>query len=346
MFFYVIIEEKRWEAAFLNDALRLHKNTFVVDGHCDTIQLFSNTEKGYDFGAKNTVGQIDLPRLRQGGVDVQFFAIYIEPEYKPCAALQRTLYLMEHFWREMGKYNEDVIVVKNRNDLYVARQTGKLAAVLTLEGGEPLENVEVLRMLHQLGLRSVGLTWNQRNMLADGVGVGASAGGLTPLGKTMVAEMNRLGMMVDAAHIAPRGFFDILELATAPTVVTHANAAALCPHQRNLTDEQLQSLSNQGGVVGLTYYPPFVSENKVANLENLLDHFCYIAERFGTSVLGLGSDFDGIPEAVSGLEDVSRLANLTHGLLRRGFSTNEISAILGGNFLRVMNTCLPLEDKE
>ena len=331
------------EVAFLNDALSLHRNCVVVDGHCDTVQLFTGHEDSYTFGLLNKVGQVDLPRLRQGGVDVQFFALYIEPQYKPCGALQRTLYLLEHFWREMGKYSKDVVVVKNVNDLHRAKMTGKLAALLALEGGDALDSVEVLQVLYRLGLRSVGLTWNQRNLLADGVGVGASAGGLTPLGKTMVTEMNRLGIIVDAAHIAHRGFFDILELATKPMVVTHANAAAICSHRRNLNEDQLRALRDQGGVVGLTYYPPFVREDGEANLENLLDHFCYIAEHFGISVLGLGSDYDGIDYTVKGLEDVSRLPHLTEGLQRRGFSQEEICAILGGNFLRVMQNCLPQE---
>ncbi|WP_040378331.1 dipeptidase [Dethiobacter alkaliphilus] len=324
----------------------MHKKSVVVDGHCDTVHLFLGTQGPYSFGELNAVGQADLPRLRSGGVNLQFFAVYIEPEFKPHGALQRTLFLVEHFWREMGKHSKDVVVVKNKADLGVVKNTSKIGALLALEGAEPLENVEMLHILYRLGLRSVGLTWNQRNLLADGVGVGASAGGLTPLGKAMVTEMNSLGIMVDAAHLAPKGFFDLLETVSAPPIVTHANAASLCAHRRNLSDEQLRALSEQGGVVGLTYYPPFVSEQKDATLEDLLDHFCYIAERFGTSVLGLGSDFDGIPRAVQGLEDVSKLPRLTEGLIRRGFSAEEISAILGGNFLRVLQACLPQEETD
>ena len=323
-----------------NLAGRLHQNAVVVDGHCDTVHLFRGIKGAYAFGKRNEVGHIDLPRLQEGGVNVQFFSLYIEPEYKPCDSLRRALTLCEHFWHEMGKLSDRVAVVQSASDLESALQSGKLAALLSLEGGEPLAEPEVLRALYRLGLRSVGLTWNQRNMLADGVGVGASAGGLTALGKQMVLEMNELGMVVDAAHLAPRGFYDLLDVSSAPFVVTHANAAAICAHRRNLDDSQLRALKERGGVVGLTYYPPFVSKNGQAALSDLLDHFCYIAERFGTDIIGLGSDFDGIPQSVTGLEDVSQLPNLTEGLLSRGFSTNETEMILGGNFLRILRNIL------
>lgn len=318
----------------------LHKQAVVIDGHCDTVHLFPGNKKPYSFAQVNTVGHIDLPRLQTGGVNIQLFALFIEEEYKPYNALRRTLTLMEHFWREMEKHAQSVVVIKRFQDLESALQQGKLGALITLEGGEALEDIEILHALYRMGLRGVGLTWNQRNMLADGVGVGHSAGGLTPLGKVMVVEMNKLGMLVDAAHLAPRGFYDLLELSTSSVVVTHSNAAAVCPHQRNLDDSQLQALKEQGGVIGLTFYPPFVSARAGANLDDLLDHFCYIAEKFGTEVLALGSDYDGITETVEGLHDVSCLPRITAGLMQRGFSAEEITNILGGNFLRVLKQVL------
>ncbi|MDW7651873.1 MAG: dipeptidase [Bacillota bacterium] len=323
-----------------NDFNTLHREAVVVDGHCDTVHLFLGNKEPYSFGEKNDVGHIDLPRLREGGVDVQFFAVYIEPEFKPYGALRRTLTLIEYFWREMEKCRDSVTVVQSTGDLESALLEKKLAVLLSMEGGEPLEDLDVLHVLYRLGLRSVGLTWNQRNMLADGVGVGQAAGGLTHLGQDMVREMNKLGMIVDAAHLAPRGFYDLLDAASAPFVVTHANAKAVCDHRRNLDDDQLRALQEQGGVVGLTYYPPFVHRSGLASLDDLLDHFCHIAEHIGTDVLALGSDFDGIPESVRGLDDVSLLPNLTEGLLKRGFSSSEIKNILGGNFLRVLRTVL------
>ncbi|MCR3921659.1 MAG: dipeptidase [Firmicutes bacterium] len=320
------------------------KDAVIADGHCDTVHLFRG-RRGYLFANRNTTGHIDLPRLQEGGVTMQFFALYIEPEFKPDQALSRTLQLAEHFLSEMGKNSEQVQIIRTQRDLARASKDKKLAALMTLEGGEPLEGgVEVLQILYRLGLRGVGLTWNQRNGLADGVGVGAAAGGLTQLGKIMVREMNRLGMIVDGSHIAPRGFFDLLETSTSPVVITHANAAALCAHPRNLTDEQLYLLRDQGGVVGLTFYPAFIREEGPATLSHLLDHFCYIAEHMGTDMIAIGADFDGIDETVVELSDVSKLPLLMQGLVERGFTEAEVRSMMGENLLRIVNNTLIRRD--
>lgn len=323
------------------DSDKIHRQAVVIDGHCDSIHLFTGVKGKYSFSEENTVGHIDLPRLIRGGIDVQFFALYIEPEYQQCGALRRALILGEHFYREIGKCNDSISVVLDQNGLDYALIKGKIAALLSLEGAEALgQDIEVLHSLHRMGIRSIGLTWNGRNMLADGVGVGPSAGGLTSFGRAVVSEMNRLGMVVDGAHLSPRSFYELLDISATPVVVTHANATGVCKHRRNLDDDQLRALNEQGGVVGMSFYPSFISNNKSATIDMLLDHYCYIADRFGTDVLGIGSDYDGIPETVLGLEDVSGLPLLTHGLIKRGFTEEEITKILGGNFLRVLRNTL------
>ncbi|HZK24629.1 MAG TPA: dipeptidase [Oscillospiraceae bacterium] len=317
----------------------------IVDGHCDTVHHYRHTE-GYNFAQRNKVGHLDLPRLQEGGVALQFFALFIEPEFKPHQSVTRALQLAEHFIAEMGKNSEQVQIVKTQQDLTDALTQRKLAALMTLEGAEPLEGgVEILHILYRLGLRGVGLTWNQRNGLADGVGVGAGAGGLTELGKTMVREMNRLGIIVDGAHITPRGFYDLLETSSEPIVVSHANAHHLCAHPRNLTAEQLQALRDHGGVVGLTFFPTFIVDDGPASLSQLLDHYCYIADHFGTDILGIGADYDGIESTVAELPDVSHLPLLVKGLQERGFTESEVRQIMGENFLRIVRSTLPEEDK-
>lgn len=321
------------------DLEKLHKQALIIDGHCDSIHLFA--ESGYSFGKNNKIGHIDLPRLVEGGVNVQFFAVFVEKEHQMCSALRRSIILIEHFHREIEKNKDKISLILDKSVLDNAISAGKIAALLSLEGGEALgQDIEVLYCLYRLGIRSLGLTWNGRNMLADGVSVGSSAGGLTPFGKNVVAEMNKLGMVVDAAHLSPKGFYELLDTSASPVVVTHANAAGVCNHPRNLDDNQLQALNEQGGVIGLSFFPAFISEKETTNLESLLDHFCYIAHRFGTDMLGIGSDYDGIEKAVPGLEDVSRLPFLTQGLLARGFADKEIAKILGRNFLRVLHNTL------
>jgi len=314
----------------------------IADGHCDTIHLFCKPKGEYSFHVENNTGHIDLPRLRRGGVNLQCFAVCcVEPRYTPCGALRRTLVLFEHFAREMGNNSNNVAVVKNLDELERTLNGGKLAALLTVEGGEALEGeLEVLHCLYHLGMRGMGLTWNHRNELADGVGVGSAAGGLTAFGREVVSEMNKLGIMVDASHLSPRSFYDVLEHSSSPVVVTHANAAGVCNHRRNLDDSQLRALRDQGGTIGICFYPPFTTSAPGVNLDHLLDHFCYIAERFGTGMLALGSDFDGIQETIPGLEDVSHLPALTAGLIKRGFNMEEIRMILGGNFLQVLGKIL------
>ncbi len=317
---------------------------FVADGHCDTVSLFLRSRESYDFARLNRTGHIDLPRLRLGGVALQCFAVCLEPAFKPWGALRRTLVLFGHFHRVLEENKESIMLVIGSGTLREALESGKVAALLTVEGGESLEGeLEVLRSLYRLGARGLGLTWNDRNDLADGVGVGNAAGGLTDFGREVVSEMNRLGMMVDAAHLSRRSFFDVLEHSTSPVVVTHANAYAICPHRRNLDDEQLRALRDQGGVIGMSFYPPFVHQSGQAGLEQLLDHYCYVAARFGVAVLAVGSDFDGIDRSVDGLNDASYLPVLGEGLQKRGFSALETQQIMGGNFLRVLDKILKTE---
>jgi len=191
-------------------------------------------------------------------------------------------------------------------------------------------------MLFRLGIRGLGLTWNQRNDIADGVGERQAGGGLTRFGKKVIGEMNRLGMIVDLAHIAEKGFFDVLMASSHPVIVSHANARAICNHHRNLSDQQLRAIKENGGVVGLTLYPAFIHD-KTPNLEILLNHFEHIAELIGTDYMGIGTDFDGMEGKMpEGLNDVSSLHLLVEGLRSRGFKENDLNKILFENYLRVI----------
>ncbi|HHU30490.1 MAG TPA: membrane dipeptidase [Firmicutes bacterium] len=316
---------------------------YTVDAHCDSVRLFS--EKYYSFAGHNALGHIDLPRLREGGVNLQFFALFVEPEYRAEKALQRAVQLLEIFWREMDNNKDYLTVIKTKKDLSLAVKVKDLSVLLSLEGGEPLSGgEEFLYFFYRLGVRSIGLTWNNSNCFAGGVAAGESAGGITALGRDLIRKMNRLGIVVDGAHLAPKSYFDLLDIAEKPVLVSHANAFSLCSHPRNLTDDQLRALRDKGGVVGLTFYPPFISEKEPANLDKLLDHFCYIADLAGTEVLGLGSDFDGIDQVLPELPDVSCLPSLKEGLRARGFTEKELSAILGGNIVDLLLQNLPDSD--
>lgn len=316
---------------------KMQYNGGIIDAHCDTVHYFTEVKDVYDFTQKNTIAQLDLPRMETGGIKVQFFALYIEPAYKSGNALKRCLQLLDSFYQTVKPCVDRLEVVYNYPGLLRVNKEGKIAAILTVEGGEALEgDLGVLRMLFRLGIRGLGLTWNQRNEIADGVGERETGGGLTRFGKKVIKEMNDLGMIIDLSHISPKGFYDVLKVTAAPVIVSHANAQKICPHARNLTDEQLKALRENGGVVGITFYPDFIHD-KNPDLNILLDHFEYISEAAGIDHLGIGSDFDGMGgKMLKGLTDVSCLPSLIQGLLARGFKERDLQKILYGNFLRVI----------
>jgi len=187
-------------------------------------------------------------------------------------------------------------------------------------------------MLYRLGIRSVALgenEWTGRSCYER------SGGGLTDFGVEVVKEMNRLGMVVDVAHLNEDGFWDVVETSKVPFIDSHANCRALCDHPRNLKDEQIKALAEKGGLMGVVFYPPFTDE-KEASLSRLLDHIDHIVDLVGPEYAGLGSDFDGMHGRGEIMKDVSNMPGLTLELTRRGVSRDDIKKILGGNFLRVL----------
>ncbi len=313
----------------------------IIDGHCDTVRLFAQKKSIYDFRRKNTTGHLDLPRLQAVGMMLQIFALYIEEEYKPVGSLKRALQLLDLLDHNLERCSKEVKVIYSYSDLDQLSADNKVGALISIEGGEALEGEPaVLRLLFRLGVRGLGLTWNQENQLATGVGNGVGGKGLTSLGRKVVKEMNRLGMIVDLAHINEKGFYNAISVSSKPVIVSHANSRALCDHPRNLSDEQLRTLRDAGGVIGLSFCPNFVDSHQ-ATFERLLDHFAHIAGVTGVEHLGFGSDFDGIEEVIPGMEDASALTGLVEGLSRRGFNAEEIENITANNFLRVLKDILP-----
>ncbi|WP_238455550.1 dipeptidase [Desulfolucanica intricata] len=318
-------------------ARELHQNTIVVDAHCDT--LTDLLKKRRSLNQLSTAGHLDLPRMKAGGINLQFFAAFISPEFK-YTALSRTMEIIDLFYSEMELNSEDIVPVKNAESIYKVIEEGKIAALLTIEGGEALMGeLYNLRMLYRIGVRGLTLTWNGRNELADGVGEQYTGGGLTGFGKAVVQEMNRLGMIIDVSHISERGFWDVLDLSSTAVIASHSNCKNICDHPRNLTDAQIVALAQKGGVVGLSFVPQFISSTH-GDLDKFLNHVDHIACLAGVDCIGLGSDFDGIDNVAKGLEDGTKLPDITEGLLKRGYREEDIKKILGGNLLRVISNIL------
>jgi membrane dipeptidase len=322
-------------------AAALHREAVVVDAHVDTVLDLGPGRRS--LVARSARGHVDLPRLREGGVDVQVFALFIEPPYKPERALLRVVQLWDRLRAELEAAGTGVRLCRTAADLDAAVAAGQLAVLLSVEGGEAVgTDLAALRALHALGVRAMGLTWNERNALADGAGEERAQGGLTQFGREVVAEMNRLGMVVDVSHLCERSFWDVLAASQAPVVASHSNARALCDHRRNLSDAQIVALARSGGVMGINFYAHFIDPDpERADIARLCDHIDHIAALVGPEHVGLGSDFDGIERTPRGLEDVTRLPAVTEALLRRGYTDAQIKLILGGNFLRLFRQVLP-----
>ena len=318
------------------DSGRLHKESIVFDAHCDTLQEVLAGKRR--LGERSEEGHIDLPRLHEGGVTAQIFASFVGPNHLPRGAARQALRLLDVFYQELEENADQLTLATSASDIERAKVEGKVAAILSLEGAEALEgDLGVLRAFYKLGVRNIGLTHNLRNAAADGVDETRSNSGLTNFGVQLVQEMNRLGIMVDISHLSPTGVRDVLHVSEAPVIASHSNAYALCPHRRNLTDEQLEGVASKEGVVGVTFVPYFVTKDgNQATLKGVLDQIDYMVKTMGVDHVGLGSDFDGFFNAnVRGLEDVTRLPRLTAGLVERGYSQEQVKKILGGNFMRV-----------
>ncbi|MGC8873664.1 MAG: dipeptidase [Chloroflexia bacterium] len=319
-------------------ALEVHRRAIVCDAHCDTLLALEHT--GRSLGERSALGHVDLPRLTEGGVTAQVFAVFVEAPYYPMQAARRTLALIDLFYRELERNAAQMRLATRGKDIREAKEDGQIAAILGLEGGEALEgDLSLLRIYYRLGVRLVTITWNRRNALADGLGEARSGGGLTNLGVEAVREMNRLGILIDISHLAPAGVRDVLEVSQAPVIASHSNARAVFDHPRNLNDDQVQAVAEKGGVVCVTFVPDFVG-GKEASLEQLLDHVEHLLRVAGEDHVGLGSDFDGFGfgspgEAFQDIPDVRYLPRLTEGMLRRGIPPRVAEKVLGGNFLRL-----------
>jgi membrane dipeptidase len=215
--------------------------------------------------------------------------------------------------------------------------SGKLAGVLAVEGGHAIENdIAKLKEFYARGARYFTITWNNPVPWAMSAADGrTSTVGLSEFGRQVIRTMDTLGMIIDVSHTGIKTIQDILATTRNPIIASHSGARALRNHPRNLTDAQIDSIGNRGGVIGVVFYPTFLSSTGTATIQTVINHIDYIKNRVGVDHVAIGSDFDGIETVPVGLEDVSRMPNLTAALLAHGYTIPEVHKILGGNYLRV-----------
>ena len=320
----------------------------VIDGHADT--LVQATIENRSFFQHSSTGHLDLFRLQEAGVDLQILAI--------CAGERRNPYhfavdLLKNWERAYALFQTRVrtherehacentqsppglIWIKTKEDFAEWEKQRKLGVILALEGLEPLEGkAERLVDFYQLGVRVTSLTWNWGNPFASGVSC-ESDPGLTVQGREVVHLAEKLGLILDLSHLGYNSFFDVLEVAEHPTIVSHANIFHLCPHRRNLKNEQIQAIAETGGTVGLSFYPPFINQGE-AEIADLIKHLDYLLQRWGENLPAMGGDFDGIEVTLRNLQSVLDLEKLLQHLDKVGVSPRTSGLFLGGNLYRVL----------
>ncbi|MCJ7624864.1 MAG: dipeptidase [Anaerolineaceae bacterium] len=339
-------------------AAEIHRESVVVDAHHDIlIDVLKHRQKG----VRGRLNSFWAPKLKSGGVNVQVMPVYVDTSYLPELALRVTLRMVEAFHADLDEDSSIISPAYSFMDVERLLAEGKTPAILALEGAEGLGNdIELFQLFYRLGMRVIGLTWNHRNAFADGTGEQATGGGLTKLGFEAVKEMNHLGMLIDLSHINEACFFDVLKTTNQTVIASHSNAKGVYDHPRNLTDEQIRALADNGGVMGLLIHPGLI-DPKRPTIERCVDHLAYIIDLVGVDHVGIGSDFvegimTGVADArkssqamidpdildatISGLGRIDELSSLTEEMVRRGFSREEIEKILGANFMRVFRTIL------
>ena len=351
----------------------------LVDGHNDLAwelreagaQDLDSTDLAVPLGFTHT----DLPRLASGGVGAQFWSVYVPVSLAGEAAVATTLEQIDFVHRMIGRYPDRLELALTAADVERIFAAGKIASLLGAEGGHSIASSPgVLRMLYRLGVRYLTLTHNANVPWADSATDEPAAGGLTDFGRQVVAEMQRLGMLVDLSHTAPGTMRDVFNVARGPVIYSHSSARALCDHPRNVPDDMLARLAAGNGVCMVTFVPAFVSQEcrdweaglaaemrqrgldpdsptsrasarqerarrnpaPRATLAQVADHIEHVREVAGVEHVGIGGDFDGTDDLPDGLTDVSCYPALFAELLARGWSEPDCVALAGGNILRVL----------
>jgi membrane dipeptidase len=366
----VLAQDPLWERA-----LRVHYDALVMDGHIDTP---SHMIDGYQLGVRNHTragsGHVDLPKMIEGGLDAPFFVIYVARGYgEGQAATNRALAMIDELKRQVEQL-DGIEMAYSAEDVLRITRAGRKAAPMGLEGGHALQGSrEVLRRLYDEGIRYVGITHTNTNSWADASQDEARHGGINDLGRELIHEMNRLGVLVDLSHASDDAARDAIAASRAPVIFSHSSVRALVDNVRNVPDDVLLSLRDNGGVIMINFFDPTVNGNLTddvmaevyrriddyhggdlrqiwqvigavraerglgkANVSDIVDHIDYVKNLVGIEHVALGSDFDGVHSLPTGMDSALRLPFITYEMMRRGYSDEEVRLVLGGNTLRVM----------
>jgi membrane dipeptidase len=373
-------ERRRRQPVQLTDAaLRIHRDALLIDGHNDLPWQY-RVQKDLSFlhldiTKHQKTLHTDIPRLRQGGVGAQFWSAYVPAETgKQGTAVRETLIQIDVIDRLIRTYPDAFARAGSADDIVRIHKEGKIASLIGVEGGHSIDNsLAVLRTYYRLGVRYMTLTHSETLDWADSATDKPKNHGLSPFGEQVVAEMNRLGMLVDLSHVSAETMKHALRVTRAPVIFSHSSAFALTPHPRNVPDDVLKLVAKNGGVVMVNFFSGFITPEgaragrgfvkemralkarypkeqdfrlafeqwrkehpiPAGSVHDVVDHIEHIIKVAGVDHAGLGSDFDGITQVPRQLEDVSCYPYITQELLNRGYNREQIHKVLGGNLLRV-----------
>lgn len=353
-------------------AKKILSSTPLIDTHNDVPWTIRNRKQAprdiYEFDLKkNLDGDTDIPRLREGMVGGQFWSVFIPGEVEEFGYAKMQLEQIDIAHRMIELYPDDLELALTADDIINSFKRGKIASLIGIEGAHAIENsLGALRIYYRLGVRYMTLSHNVTLDWVDAVMDEPKNDGLTEFGNEVVAEMNRLGMLIDLSHVSPKAMNDVLNVTESPVIFSHSNARSLTSHARNVPDSILVRLKDNGGVVMLSFIPFFVSqeaadfieagdktikgcntseclealaaESPKANVGHVVEHIEYVRDLVGIDHVGIGSDYYGSADMPIGLEDVSKYPNLFVALIQKGWPDEDLKKLAGENILRVIRT--------
>ncbi|AFH48715.1 Zn-dependent membrane dipeptidase [Ignavibacterium album JCM 16511] len=312
-----------------------HSVSTLIDLHNDVLEVMVN-DSSYHLKQRHNYNHTDIPRLKDGGVDLQFFSVWVSPT-QYTNYYQQAQFMLNIFNSELSQNTTSISQARNWLQADSLIRQNKIAAVIGVEGGHHIENsIDKLINLYNAGMRYMTITWNNSTDWAVSAQDSRSTTvGLSDFGRQVIRTMDSLGIIIDVSHTGIKTIQDILQETQNPIVATHSGVRALRNHYRNLYDWQIQDIANSGGVIGVVFYPYFLNGSSNANIEDVIAHIDYIKNLVGIDYVAIGSDFDGIEVVPLGLEDTSKFPNLTEALFEHGYSRDDVEKILYKNFKRV-----------
>ena len=361
--------------------VELHRDALVADLHSDAAMRMM---EGCDFGKRDTTGHMDIPRLREGGIDLQVMACWVATETPKDMCRPHVDSMLDSLQAQVNRYQNQAEICRTAADAERIIADGKIAIFEGIENGVAIaDDLANLQHFYDRGVRYLTLTHTASNdWCTSSADTAPAFHGLTEFGREVVRKMNELGMIIDISHASPEAVEEVLKVTADPVIASHSCVRALCDHDRNLTDDQIKAIAANGGVIGINFFDLYLSrewlrhadslwamhgaeldsigklyagddkkireyhhsvgqmidremQNVPVNVGTVVDHIDYIVKLVGPDYVCFGSDFDGIPALPTGLEDCSKVPNITAELVKRGYSDEDVRKILGGNFMRV-----------